>query len=175
MKTPRRFSIGLAGLVLILLGNRVLAQEPAAQAPPPARKIAGITAADPFPHACADCHIHYVNEKLDARFSTLLMQWSEKVEPGLLAKAQASSPEGLVLLGKHPKVTDIFQNIPANCLACHSKDSKISPPFANLIHNIHLTGGEENHFLTLMQGECTYCHKLDLKTGHWSIPSGPER
>ena len=180
MKQSKAFAIGILGIALAVLGSWTLgqepgAQQPAAQAPPPARKIAGITAEDPFPNACRVCHINYVDMKMDVRFSTLLHHWSEKVEPQLLAKAQASSPPGLVLQGKHPQVTGIFNNIPANCLACHGRDSQISPPFANLIHKIHLTGGEENHFLTLFQGECTFCHKLDIKTGHWTIPSGPEK
>lgn len=190
MKQKRVFVLGLLGIALAIflmwtLAQETAAQQPAAQKPtdqqpsaqalPPARKIAGITAADPVPHACPDCHINYVDRNLDVRFSTLLNRWSEKVEPQLLAKAQASSPPGLILQGKHPRVTGIFNNIPANCLACHSKTSTTSPPFANLIHNIHLTGGDENHFLTIFQGECTFCHKLDLKTGHWTIPSGPEK
>ena len=44
-----------------------------------------------------------------------------------------------------------------------------------MIHEIHLTGGDTNHFLTMFQGECTLCHKLDAKSGAWAIPSGPER
>jgi len=29
--------------------------------------------------------------------------------------------------------------------------------------------------MTLFQGECTHCHKLDAMTGKWSMPSGPEK
>jgi len=144
-------------------------------APPPARKIPGITAEDPYRHACVDCHLNYVEMNLDTRFSTLLHHWSEQVDPKLLAKAQASAPAGMTLQGKHPDATSSLTDIPAKCLVCHGKGSKIAPPFVGMIHNIHLTGGEENHFLTMFQGECTYCHKIDLATGHWTIPSAPEK
>lgn len=164
--------LGMAWAALMVTPQ---AQEQAGQAPPPARKIPGITVADPFPNACVDCHIHYVDMKLDTRFRTLMHQWNEQVEPKLLAKAQASAPNGIILKGKHPKMTDLFKDIPAKCLVCHGKGSTISPPFANLIHNIHLVGGEQNHFLTMFQGECTYCHKLDQTTGHWTIPSAAEK
>ena len=144
-------------------------------APPPARKIPGITAEDRYPHACVDCHINYVDLKLDTRFSTMLRQWGEKVTPQLLAKAQASAPAGVTLIGKHPVISGALNDIPAMCLDCHGKSSKTAPPFASMMHSIHLSGGEQNHFLTMFQGECTYCHKLDLPSGRWTIPSAPER
>ncbi len=149
--------------------------EQAPPAPPPARKIPGITAEDRYPHGCVDCHLNYVDMKLDTRFSTLLHEWSESVEPRLLAKAQASAPARMTLSGKHPDATSSLTDIPAKCLVCHGRGSTTAPPFAGMLHNIHLIGGEENHFLTLFQGECTHCHKLDLSTGHWTIPSAPEK
>lgn len=149
--------------------------QPAQPTLPPARKIPGITAPDSVPHACVNCHINYPEMNLDARFSTQMARWSEKVEPTLLAKAQASAPQGMILKGKHPKTTGGFNNIPAQCLVCHGKDSRRAPPFARMLHLIHLTGGEENHFLTIYQGECTHCHKLDMSTGRWTLPSAPEK
>jgi hypothetical protein len=157
------------------LAAAALAQDQGMPAPPPARKIPGITATDAHPRACVDCHINYVEMKLDTRFSTLMHQWTEKVEPRLLAKARASAPGGMVLKGKHPEVTGVLESIPAKCLDCHTKGSRTSPPFAELMHGIHLTGGEDNHFLTVFQGECTHCHKLDLSTGRWTMPSAPEK
>ena len=59
---------------------------------PPSRMIPGINAPDENPHACVDCHTKVPEQNLDARFSTLLAEWSEKVEPRLLAKAQAAAP-----------------------------------------------------------------------------------
>jgi hypothetical protein len=44
-----------------------------------------------------------------------------------------------------------------------------------MMHAMHLTGGEKNPFLTMYQGECTLCHKLDGRTGAWTIPSGTEK
>jgi hypothetical protein len=169
----------LFGIILsIFLGNfQAYGQEEKKTAPtlPPARKIPGIIIEDPYPHGCVDCHINYVDMKLDTRFSTLMKLWSEKVEPKLVAKAQASAPKDLMLKGKHPNADAALKDIPAGCIVCHGKESSSAPPFANMIHNIHLIGGEENHFMTMFQGECTYCHKLDLTTGHWSMPSGPEK
>jgi len=59
-------------------------------------------------------------------------------------------------------------------LAARERRRKKAPPFAPLVRVIHLTGGAENHFMTIFQGECTHCHKLDVQTGAWSVPSGPE-
>ena len=145
------------------------------QAPPPVRKIPGITALDSHPNACVDCHVNHPEIKVDARFSTLMKEWGERVDPKLLAKAQASSPEGLVLRGKHPISENVLASIPAKCLVCHDKQTTTSPPFARLMHMIHLVGGQENHFLTVYQGECTHCHKLDVTTSQWAIPSAPEK
>lgn len=162
------------GLSLAILPAQAQPPGPGAPELPPARKIPGITVEDPFPNACTDCHLNYVEQNLDVRFSTLLGHWSHEVEPKLLAKAQASAPEGVKLRGRHPEGADAVDDVPGACLECHGRDSKRAPPFAVMIHNIHLTGGQENHFLTLFQGECTYCHKLDLSTGAWSMPSGAE-
>lgn len=162
-------------LVFVLaLGAASLA--PAAEGPPPpARKIPGITAEDRFPNGCVDCHLNYVDRKMDTRFGTLLKAWGEKVDPKLLAKAQAAAPEGLTLKGRHPSALGSLAGVPGKCLACHGKASKTAPPFAGMIHAIHLTGGESNPFLTVFQGECTHCHKMDLATGRWRLPSAPEK
>lgn len=150
-------------------------EEQSAPAPPPARMIPAITAEDSYPNACVDCHINYVEMNLDTRFSTLLKNWSEKVEPKILAQAQASAPEGMTLKGKHPKATSSLKNIPAGCLKCHGSESKSAPPLSKMLHIMHYAGGEQNPYLTFFQGECTHCHKPDLSTGQWIIPSGPER
>lgn len=141
---------------------------------PPARKIPGITSDDAFPHGCVDCHTNHPELNLDARLSSLMKEWNNKVEPALLAKAQATAPSGVTLKGKHPVAAFALKNIPAGCLTCHSKKSTLAPPFAQMLHKIHLTGGEENHFLTVYQGECTHCHKLNTATGLWSMPSAAE-
>lgn len=140
--------------------------------PPPARAIPGINAKDPFPRACVDCHVRLPEQ--DVRLSTLMAKWTEAVEPALLDRAKAAAP-GLALAGKHPAVPEALGDVPAACLTCHGKDSTTAPPFGRMLHAIHLGGGESSHYLTLFQGECTHCHKLDLKTGVWSLPSGAEK
>jgi len=142
---------------------------------PPARKIPGMTAEDPFPRGCVDCHINMPERGQDERLSTLMSRWNDGIDPELLEKAQALMPAGVVLKGIHPKAVDSLKDIPAACLTCHDKTSKKAPPLVPLLHSIHLTGGEANHFLTIFQGECTYCHKMDRLTGSWSVPSGPEQ
>jgi cytochrome c553 len=175
-RTARRFTAA-AGLLFVTsvsvaqLGV-IRAQQPP---PPPPRQIPGITADDQFPRGCVDCHLNYTEMKLDVRISTLMAQWTERVEPGLLAKAQASAPAGTTLKGRHPVVTDALGDIPARCLRCHGADATDAPAFRGMLHATHLSGGQENPFLTLFQGECTHCHKLDKATGTWSIPSGAER
>lgn len=145
------------------------------QALPPPRAIPGITAKDAYPRGCVDCHLNYVEQKMDVRFSTLMKQWNEKVEPALLKKVAGSAPPGLTLKGKHPVVAGALMNIPGGCLTCHGRTSKMAPPFSRILHAIHLTGGKDNFFLTLLQGECTHCHKLNAVTGQWSLPSGSEK
>lgn len=169
----------LVGVLLSGIPAALFAQEQPKEAgppqAPPARKIPGITVADDHPLACVECHVNYPGMNLDVRFSTLIRRWNDTVDPALLAKAQASAPAGMNLRGKHPALTSGFDNIPAKCLTCHGRESKQAPPFTRMTHMIHLTGGDANHFLTLYQGECTYCHKLDVTTGQWAIPSAPEK
>ena len=142
---------------------------------PPARKIPGLTAADHFPGGCVDCHINMPERNQDERISTLMQRWSKDPGPKLLKQAQAAAPSGVTLTGKHPAVTASLRDIPRACMACHSEASKTAPAFASMLHAIHLTGGETNHFLTIFQGECTSCHKLKAETGRWIMPSGAEK
>jgi len=144
-------------------------------AAPQARQVPGINAEDHFPRGCVDCHVNMPEKNLDVRLSTLLSEWTNKVEPELFVKVLAAVPAGVELKGRHPVVNGALQNIPAGCLTCHGKNSKLAPPFAEMMHLIHLSGGAGNHFMTLFQGECTHCHKLDAMTGKWSMPSGPEK
>ena len=143
----------------------------AGAAPPAARRIPGITAKDVYPRACVDCHVK--GPEMPAPLSLTIKQWSTKVESSLLAKAQSAAPKGVTLKGKHFGAP--VKDVPASCLKCHANGSKVAPPFATMMHAIHLTGGEANPFLTTFQGECTHCHKLNAKNGEWSIPSGPEK
>jgi hypothetical protein len=164
-----------ATIMVLLLGLFLsadsMAQEPGSV---PVRKIPGITAEDAYPRACVDCHVVYEERNLDVRLSTLLEGWTRRVEPGLLEIARSASPPGATLEGKHPSVPYALADMPSACMACHSKTADEAPPLGRLVHILHLTRGEANPFLTVFQGECTHCHKLDPTTGIWSIPSGPE-
>lgn len=168
-----------ASIALMLLagGERAAGQQGKGTPPPlpPPRPIPGLTAPDAHPRACVDCHVVYPDIDRDERLSTLMKRWTEAVDPKLLAKAQATAPKGLTLKGRHPAAPAALKNPPASCLPCHGQTSRIAPPFARMIHAIHLTGGKDNVFLTLFQGECTHCHKLDPASGSWGVPSGPEK
>jgi cytochrome c553 len=142
---------------------------------PPVRKIPGLTIEDKFPNGCVDCHINMPNIKQDERISTLMSKWNKKVETELLSKAQAAAGAGVTLKGMHPSARESLKDIPAACITCHDKKNGTAPPLAALLHVIHLTGGDDNHFLTIFQGECTYCHKMNVATGAWAVPSGPEK
>jgi hypothetical protein len=175
-----RYGFVAAALVSLLLLLTAIATRATAGAPnlPPPRAVPGITAADLYPHGCVDCHVHLPALNVDARFSTLMTKLAKEVEPALLSKAQAAAPAGLKLRGRHPPVPGVLGNIPASCNPCHAKGSRTAPPFATLLHSIHLGDGSDsshNVFMTLYQGECTHCHKLDAETGAVSIPSGPEK
>jgi hypothetical protein len=171
--TIRGWLLGFSGSISLLVSGapaELAAQEPT---PPPQRAIPGITADDPFPKACISCHT-VLPDGRDVRLSTLVTQWTHGVDSLLLASARAAAPTGLTLKGRHPNVASSFADIPARCLTCHARSSTMAPPFARLLHRVHLTPGPTNVFLTMFQGECTYCHKLDKTTGAWSIPSGRE-
>jgi hypothetical protein len=168
----RLANIAAAVLTLIPVGpGQIRAQQPPA---PEVRAIPGITAPDSFPQGCVSCHI-VLPDGTDVRLSTLMRRLVAGADSAQLAKAQAAAPAGLTLKGKHPDASRALANVPAGCLTCHGETATIAPPFARLLHLIHLTGGEANHFLSMFQGQCTYCHKLDAATGAWSLPSGPER
>ena len=132
-------------------------------------------AADAFPKGCVSCHTVDKAKGADHRLSVALAQWTlGKVEPALLAQSKASAPAGVVLKGKHPSAEDSLEDIPNACLDCHDAGSKKAPPFSQLLHLVHLTGAN-NTFVTTFKGDCTHCHKLDAKTGAWSMPSGAEQ
>jgi hypothetical protein len=141
----------------------------------PARQIPGITAEDVFPRGCVDCHINRPDIGRDVRLSTIMREWSKEVEPKFLEKAQAAAPEGIKLVGKHPAGAEKITDIPAGCLTCHGMPSQTAPSFSRMMHLYHLTGGDENPYLSVFQGECTNCHKLNKTTGVWTIPSAPEQ
>jgi hypothetical protein len=161
-------------LMLVLLG---IDAPTAVAAPQPARKIPGINVADVYPQGCVDCHVAKPSgSTVDARLSLQLKAWtSGKVDAALLARVQGSAPPSLKLKGKHPAADDSLEDIPAACTECHTDDSKKAPPLAAMVHRIHLTGGEQNKFMTTYQGECTHCHKLNAATGVWSVPSAAEK
>jgi len=135
--------------------------------------LPGITSRDPFPRGCVDCHVVLPEENRDVRISTLMTVLSGQVPPELLARVQALNLSGKTLQGRHPIVSETLNDIPSGCLKCHTTNSDIAPPFSGLIHLLHLGGGN-NHYMSLFQGQCLYCHKYNGKTGAWSIPSGPE-
>jgi len=138
-------------------------------------QIPGITALDQFPRGCVDCHVNRPDLQMDVRLSTAMQQWQDKVPPAFLTKVRHFTPVGIVLEGKHPMFRAEVADIPQACLRCHAKTSKSAPPFAPLLHGLHLVGGEKNHFLSMFQGSCTHCHKFDMATGLWALGSGTEK
>lgn len=158
----------------MLAANAVAAEPQGTPGHPPTGAV-GATAPDPFPNGCVDCHRNYPERNMDVRLSTLLVGWRKEVEPRLLAKARAASAPGAKLAGKHPEAAGSLSSIPGGCLTCHSSRSTNAPPFASMMHAIHLTGGPENHYIAHFQGACTHCHKLDAATGRVRVPTGPER
>jgi len=133
-------------------------------------------AGDQFSKGCVSCHTVDEAKGADHRLSVALGEWTAgKVGAGLLAKSKASAPSGVTLKGKHPAADDSLEDIPGACLDCHESGSRKAPPFSQLMHLVNLTGGTDNVFVSAFQGDCTHCHKLDAKTGAWSLPSSPEQ
>jgi hypothetical protein len=135
------------------------------------RKIPGITAKDAFPKACVDCHVKHA-DGTDLRFSEVMKKWVAGADAKTVAAMQTFVPKGTTLKGKHPAIAAL-KDVPGACLKCHS--TKIAPPFAPLVHGIHIARGEKSRFVTMFQGECTHCHKLTMTTGVWTLPSGPPK
>lgn len=160
----------LAALAAVTMGHVPTAAQASV------RQIPGITSKDPYPNGCVDCHV--AGKTGDMRISVLMATYASAVPAGLIDKAKASSPAALAsrIKGKHMQVPNVKANVPQSCMtACHKKGSAVAPPFAQLMHTIHLQGGTQNTFLTTHQGECTYCHKVDPKTGMWRIASGADK
>lgn len=165
-----------AALLAAVTGLPAVAADPAAAGSPAApRSMQGLPAVDTHPGACVDCHVAYPERGMDARLSVQLAEWTRgEVAPRLLQLAQASAPRGALIKGRHPESSDSLDDVPNACLDCHDKEAREAPSFARLTHLVHLEGGAQNHFMTVFRGECTLCHKLDTRTGQWSVPSGPE-
>lgn len=167
--------VTIAGALLLIARGSAGAAETTEQLPP-ARAIPGITAKDAFPQGCVDCHTVFPEMGMDQRLSTLMARWRGGVDAALLAKSQAAAPAGRTLSGKHPPLqASAFANVPASCLGCHGRSSTLAPPLGPLMHVVHLTDVGQSHFLTVYQGECTHCHKLNAQNGTWAIPSGSEQ
>lgn len=136
----------------------------------------GLAAVDSYPNGCVSCHVLDKGKGVDNRLSAALKEWTAgKIEPNLLALSRAAAPTGLTLKGKHPAAEDSLDDIPGACLDCHDAGSKKAPPFVRLLHLVHLAGGVNNTYVTTFKSDCTHCHKLDIHTGEWSMPSAPEK
>jgi hypothetical protein len=172
--------LGVAALVVIAVtvcslwvaADAGQGTQPAAAPEATLTDIPGITTPDKTPNACVDCHANHPERNRDSRLPAVLARWQNSVPSEVLEKAKASTPRGKTLVGKHPDVSMEVRTIPNDCLNCHKRDSREAPPFAKLLHAIHLVSGKENHFLAGGRGNCTSCHKLDQKTGAWRLGSG---
>ena len=168
MSVAPRFRTPGSGLVAGACLAMVLAQPTAALAQ------AGTAAKDAFPNGCVDCHTS-TSKGGDTRISTLLQEWTTAVAPPLLEKTKASAADPARVKGKHPAVPKAGAAVPQSCMStCHRRGSTVAPPFATLMHSVHLTGSP-NQFVAQFQGTCTHCHKMDPKSGAWRIPSGAEK
>lgn len=142
-----RRSVALAAAAL--LAAWVVAAVVAAMAAeaPEVPEIPGITVPDPKPGGCNDCH-RKVDETRDYTLAA-----------GLRAMIAAKT---------HPKVSErLMVELPKQCLTCHQEGGK--HPFSEVLHRAHLVGGAKNPFITRYQGQCTYCHSLDPKTGKMTV------
>ena len=147
----------------------------AEDATPPVSEIPGLTADDLFPRGCVDCHIDMPQIKQDERLSSVMSSWDRQVPPELVEKARSIARDGEAIKGRHPLSVEMFQDIPENCQRCHKKGPGSVVPLGPLIHLIHLSGGQNNHYFTIFQGHCTHCHKFDLNTGIFNLPSAQEQ
>jgi hypothetical protein len=173
MKVRLQSILTAAGLLVSPLVPAAVGQ--AASQAPAIRQIPGLTSKDAYPNGCVDCHVAG-KDGGDMRISALMATWTKAVPMALIEKARAASVDASKIKGKHPAMANVKANVPQTCLTgCHKPGSTIAPPFAQLMHVIHLVGGNSNRFLTANQGECTHCHKLNQKTGTWKAASSAEK
>lgn len=140
---------GALPLLALLLPEALAADAPGPENTPIPRPVPGLTTADLYPQGCVDCHVVYAELGRDKRLSVILQ-------------------------GRHPAAAAEFVDVPADCLDCHDRGPDPAPSLARIVHLAHLTGAD-NVFLSVFQGECTHCHKLDTRTGAWRLPSAPEK
>lgn len=105
---------------------------------------------DPKPEGCVDCHKPRPDIGRDFRLSL-----------------------GLQEIENHPNVWErvATEEIPTMCMTCHLDT------FSNVAHKFHFefeTDPLENHFISSYQGQCLYCHALDLETGEMEVKRGFE-
>jgi len=143
-------------------------------APPGLAEMPGLTVEDRFPRGCVDCHINMPQINQDERLSSVMSNWTLQVPPEILKKTRLVVGNDKPLKGRHPRSDQMFQAIPRNCLNCHENGSGSIVPIIPLIHLIHLSGGEKNHYLSLFEGQCTHCHKLEPNTGTMTVPIADE-
>lgn len=139
-------------------------------------EVPTITAEDRVPGGCVDCHVNRPENNMDVRISTHMERWFEEVEPKLLERVREAAREPQKLTGRHPRLpSTTYRDIPNSCRECHGRASTDNLPLAPMLHLLHLKGGKHNHFLTIFNGGCTHCHKFNVGSGQWTMPSGPEK
>ena len=121
------------------------------------------SAADGKTSACVACHTG------PTAFSALIANWVKGADAKLVAKAQAASPAGVTLKGKHMNVASMVKSVPDGCVKCHNDKSKNAPAMNKLMHMIHLTGADNKFAAT---GTCASCHSLNDKTGEQTVSCG---
>ncbi len=140
----------------------------------PINPNSGPNISDPFPRGCVDCHVVLPAEQRDVRLSTIMKNLTERVDPRLQTRLTKLVAGKTVLTGQHPNLLGATLDIPAVCLSCHRADSTEGPPFAEMMHLIHLAGGNDNHYISLFNGNCSFCHKFDQHIGTFMVPSHSE-
>jgi mono/diheme cytochrome c family protein len=177
----RKSLILLTAILVVGVGVVVLTQP---KFPVP-ESIPGITAADPAPNGCVDCHTSdKAGEKL-AKITVLLDEWNKNGAPAqvkaaaqLALKSVGGDPTKIT--GKHPVAGAPYkgQNIPGEpgkvCLLCHKAGAvgvSNAPPLDALLYLLKygdfdgkdkfVTPAKKNEFVTKFGGWCTACHALD--------------
>jgi hypothetical protein len=120
-----------------------------------------LTAADPYPRACVDCH----GKGKVPKMSAVMERLKSSSDPALVAKLQPLAPKGITLKGRHPNSSTATGDIPNTCVKCHGATSRLAPPFAQMMHVMHWQKVDD----------CTTCHKPIAATGLATVPSSPEK
>ncbi len=170
----RKLVVGiLVGIVVVGGVSFMIVTQPKFPVPD---KIPGVTAADPAPRGCVDCHTKDKADDPLAKLSVLMDAYNKRGAPASVKAAaqvaiKAAGGDPAKITGKHPTGGAMFkgQDLPKACLQCHSGDGKSIPRLDAMLYLLKYADFKDGKFVTpattdfvkKLGGWCTACHTFE--------------